>query len=109
MAETKNIYGEVDNASDVGEIFDKIRRDVKNAKSREALTELYRRAGYMITLTYAPSWEERFGAEASKLRKRAESEFRHTAKAINQRAEQINTDADYDEAWGEMKHEHQRR
>jgi hypothetical protein len=62
---------------------------------------LYKRAGYLITLTYAPSWEEKFGREASSLRKVGEEEFRKTARKINRRAEQIGTGADYDEKWGD--------
>jgi len=71
-----------------------------NAKSRRSLTELYKRAGYMITLTYAPSWKERFGREASALRHIGENEFRKTAHKINIQAGKIGTDADYDEKWG---------
>lgn len=33
------------------------------------MTELYRRAGYLITLTYAPSWAEKFGNVALRLRR----------------------------------------
>ncbi len=43
------------------------------------MTELYKRAGYLITLTHAPSWEEKFGKEARALRKTGEEEFRKTA------------------------------
>jgi hypothetical protein len=46
-----------------------IRQDVDQAKSRAALTELYKRACYLITLTHAPSWKEKFGREVSALRK----------------------------------------
>ena len=67
---------------------------------RPALTELYKRAGYMIALTYAPSWEEKFGRDAGTLRRVGQDEFRKTARKINQRAEAIGTDADYHEQWG---------
>ena len=55
MAEDRHIYGDVSSKTDMKRVFGEIRRDVTEAKSREALTELHRRAGYMITLTYAPS------------------------------------------------------
>src|SRR5207247_7051080 len=102
MAETKerHIYGEVENKSDLEKIFSQIRGDVEYANSRDALTELYRRAGYLITLTHAPSWEEKFGREAATLRHLGEEEFRETAHKINGRAKQIGTEADYDEKWG---------
>lgn len=100
MAKTRHIYGEIDNKSDLEKVFREIRDDVENARSRETLTELYRRAGYLITLTHAPSWHEKFGARAEDLRDEAEQEFATTARKINRQAEKIGTEADYDEKWG---------
>lgn len=99
----RNIYGHVGSRADIDKIFNKIRTDISNAKGRPALTELYKRAGYMITLTYAPSWEERFGKQAASLRKEAEKEFHKTARLINKQADKIGTEADYDEEWGDKK------
>jgi hypothetical protein len=62
---------------------------------------LYKRAGYLITLTYAPSWEEKFGKKAGSLRAAGAEEFRKTAKKINRRAGRIGTEANYDERWGQ--------
>jgi len=101
MAETRQIYGEVNNMTGLRKVFTEIRRDVPGAHSRPALTELYKRAGYLITLTHAPSWEEKFGRNASKLRTVGREEFRKTAQKINRRAAQIGTEADYDETWGD--------
>jgi hypothetical protein len=103
MAEDRHIYGEVNNKTGMKRVFTDIRRDVAGAKSRPDLTELYRRAGYMITLTYAPSWDEKFGRDAAALRRVGEDEFKKTAHKINRRAEKIGTEADYDEKWGKMK------
>ena len=64
MAEDRHVYGEVNSKTGMKRVFTGIRRDVTNANSRPALTELYRRAGYMITLTHAPSWDEKFGRDA---------------------------------------------
>jgi hypothetical protein len=100
MAVDHHIYGEVDNENDLKRIFSQIRCEVEQADSRPALTELYRRAGYLVTLTHSPAWEKKFGAEVARLRKIAEDEFRETARKINQRATQIGTEADYDETWG---------
>ena len=69
MAEDRHVYGAVNNKTGMKRVFTGIRRDVAGAKSRPALTELYKRAGYMITLTYAPSWGEKFGREAGSLRR----------------------------------------
>ncbi len=68
MAKEKHIYGEVNSKTSLKKIFGDIRRDVENAKSRPSLTELYKRAGYLITLTHAPSWEEKFGKGVNALR-----------------------------------------
>jgi hypothetical protein len=101
MAKDRRIYGEVENKTDLKEVFSEIRDDIEQAKSREGLTELYRRAGYLITLTHAPSWKEKFGDEADDLRAAAKKEFATTARAINRRAGAIGTEADYDETWGD--------
>jgi hypothetical protein len=101
MAKGRQIYGEINSKTGMKEVFLAIRRDIDEAKSRPALTELYKRAGYLITLTHAPSWQEKFGKEARALRKLGEEEFRKTARKINRRAGQIGTEADYDEKWGE--------
>ena len=62
MAHDTHIYGEVTSKTSLKKIFQEIRRDVDEAKSRPTLTELYKRAGYLITLTHAPAWEEKFAA-----------------------------------------------
>ncbi len=100
MANKRNVYGEVKNKSDMRKVFSEIRKDVDNAKSRPALTELYKRAGYLVTLTHAPSWKEKFGKEARELRQVGEKQFSTTAKKINSRARKIGAEADYDETWG---------
>ena len=99
--DTTHIYGEVNNKTGLKHIFVKIREDVEKANSREDLTELYKRAGYLITLTHAASWEEKFGKELKELRALAEEEFSRTVCKINSQAKQIGTDANYDETWGD--------
>jgi hypothetical protein len=101
MARERPTYGEVESTTDLKREFAALRRDAKQAHTRERLTELYRRAGYLITLTYAPSWREKFARQADDLRRAGEREFSHTARAINQRAHVIGVGAEYDELWGE--------
>jgi hypothetical protein len=101
MAKDRHIYGEVKSKTGMKVIFREIRQDVQAAKSRQGLTELYKRAGYLITLTHAPSWEEKFGRRSASLRRVAEEEFGTTARKINRRANAIGTEADYDEKWGD--------
>ena len=101
MAHDPPIYGKIDSETGMRRIFTEIRHDVTTAESRPDLTKLYRRAGYLITLTYAPSWHEKFGTEeATALRAVGADEFCKTAKEINHRAVQVGTKADYDETWG---------
>ncbi len=100
MATDRNIYGDINNKTDMRRVFGSIRKNVDHAKSRPALSELYKRAGYLVTLTYAPSWRKKFGRESGPLRKVGEEEFSRTARKINARARKINARADYDETWG---------
>ena len=55
------------------------------------LTELYRRAGYLITLIHAPLMDEKFATAAKALRDAGEEEFQWTVRTINARAEEIET------------------
>lgn len=100
MAQNRHVYGEVSSKTDLKHVFQAIRGNVGQARSRQSLTELYKRAGYLITLTHAPSWRESFGRKASDLRRTAEDEFSTTARKINRQARAIGTDANYDEKWG---------
>jgi len=100
MAKDNHIYGEVNSKTGLKTIFKDIRQDVASAKSRPALTELYKRAGYLITLTNAPAWKKKFGSEASQYRTVAKQEFASTARKINSKAKQIGAEANYDESWG---------
>jgi hypothetical protein len=100
MGQDAHIYGEVNSKVGLTTIFKEIRRDIDKAHARPDLTELYKRAGYLITLTHAPSWEEKFGKRVVELRQTAEKEFGTTVRKINRRAKQIGTEADYDEQWG---------
>ena len=100
MAAHGDTYGHINGEPDMRRVFKEIRQDVAQASSRQVLTELYRRAGYLITLTYAPSWAEKFGSGARQLRAVADEEFRTTAHSINRRAEAIGTASDYHETWG---------
>lgn len=102
MTQDTHVYGEIDNKTNMIEVFREIRKDVASASDRSALTELYRRAGYLITLSYSQAWQKKFGDDIKEIRSTAENEFRTTVKKINSRAEDIGTDADYDDEWGEM-------
>jgi hypothetical protein len=100
MATDRHIYGEVNSKTGMRKVFSSIRGQVNRANSRPALSELYKRAGYMVTLTHAPSWKEKWGRQAGQMTKLGEEEFNKTARKINSRAKKIDVKADYDETWG---------
>jgi hypothetical protein len=100
MAADTHIYGEVNNKTNLRHVFRAIRRDVGRAKKREALTELYKRAGYMNTLMRGPSFGKKFRGDLREMRQIAKVEFASTARKINSRAKRIGTEPNYDESWG---------
>lgn len=95
-----HIYGEVEKVSDIRKIANKIRRDVRKAKNKSRLTELHKRAMYLVTLTFSPAWIKHFSGSISKARSVAKQEFKKTAKLINKRAKQLGIAKRYDETWG---------
>lgn len=97
----RQIYGDVDNKTNLHGVYLQIRKDVEDAGSRSDLTELYRRAGYLVTLSHASSWREKFGEDIGEIRDVARDEFARTARAVNRQAEKIGAEADYDETWGD--------
>ena len=100
MPTREHEYGQVNSEADLRQIFDDIRGEVPAASSRDELTQLYRRAEYLIALTYAPAWQKKFDGRLDSLRRTGEAAFTTVARAINGRAAEIGTAADYDETWG---------
>lgn len=90
----------IESITDMKHVYADIRAGVPDAGSRRQLTTLYRQASSVITHSFAPTWKKKYGDKLPGLRKTAESEFRKTARAINRRAKQLGTDADYDEEYG---------
>ena len=84
---------------DLHQVFREIREDVEKAQTREELTELYKRTGYMITMTHATPVEEKHDREMKNRRKTTEHEFAVTVRRINRRAKEIGVEADYNENW----------
>ena len=100
MSDDDHVYGEINNKTNLHDVALQIRDDVRHASSRSELTELYRRAGYLITLSHAKSWKSKFGNKIGEIRNQAQAEFATTARTINRQAKKIGTDPDYDESWG---------
>ena len=98
MARDTEKHSEV-HEKDLNHIFQEIREDVEKAQSREELTELYKRTGYMITMTHATPVEEKIDREMKRRRETTEREFTRTVRAINRQAEKIGVEADFNENW----------
>jgi hypothetical protein len=93
------LYGDLESKTGMKVLFDRIRRDVANAHSREALTEIYERVGGLVRLIDAPSWKLKHSRNAADLCALSKDEFRTIAKKIKRRAHQIGTEPDFAETW----------
>jgi hypothetical protein len=87
---------------DVRRIFREIREAVQKATSRKELIELYKHAGYMITLTHATPINEKSGGEVKIERGVTEREFARAVRQINKQAKKIGTEPDFNETWEEL-------
>ena len=88
------------NPMDLRQSFRKIREAVEQANVRADLTELYKRAVYLIMMTHgSPLKEDR---EMRTRRLIAEAQFGKTVRMINRRAEKIEVSADYDQNWRQL-------
>jgi hypothetical protein len=101
MARDIHTHGAV-NKIDLRRIFREIRQDVESAFSRETLTELYKQAGYYITLTHATPIDEKIDRTIKIERGITEREFARTVRKINQRAKKIGLEADFNESWEQL-------
>lgn len=81
---SKPIYGHVTGKQDITKINQRIRREIRKAKSREELTKLVQRSQYLRTLTASPGWKNIDG----KLRPKADEEYLKTCKLANRIARQ---------------------
>ena len=84
--------------ADLVQIFSHIRNEVHHAQSTEQLQELYKRSGYMITMTHAAPIRSGVTDE-SRQRGVAEREFARTVHEINKRAEELGVETNYNENW----------
>jgi len=95
---TRNLYGEVTKLGDIREINRKIRREMSEAETPDEITELKRRSDYLCTLTYAPSWQQRFGRKTVRFRTAARQEDVKTTHAANRFARKHGFEPNY-HAW----------
>ena len=67
MVRRGDIYGHINGGTAMRRMSKDIRHGVAKADSRPVLTELYRRAGYLVTLIYVPWSAEKPRREAATL------------------------------------------
>ena len=101
MMDHKLVYLEIDSKAVLKDAFAEIREEVRKATSRLELTDLYNRAGYLITLAYDSFWERKFFDDIEEIRDTANTEFLLTTRAINSQAEKIGFEGNYDEVWAD--------
>jgi hypothetical protein len=101
MLQHKLVYLEIDSQVVLKEAFAEIRDEVEQAISGYDLTDLYNRAGYLITLANDAFWERKFSGDIADIHQTAEDEFRKTARKINNQAEQLGLEGHYDEVWAD--------
>jgi glycyl-tRNA synthetase beta subunit len=75
-----------------------IRDALKQAQSREDLTEVYKRAVHLILMTHSSPLVEN-DKDMKRRRKAAEREFTRTVRMINKQAKKIGVEPDYSEDW----------
>jgi hypothetical protein len=91
------------NQIDIRHVFQKLREEVEQTASREDLDELYKRTGYMITLTHAiPTQDNKYSDSLNTQRRLAEEEFTKTVRKINDQAKKLGAEANYNEKWDEL-------
>ncbi len=90
------------NDIDVKHIFQKLREEAEQAASREDLDKLYKRTGYMITLTHAIPEQEYHDTEHAAQLRMVEGEFAKTVHKINEQAKKLGTEANYNEKWDKL-------
>ena len=83
---TRNVYGDITKLGDIREINRRLRREMSEAETRDEIAELKRRSDYLCTLTYAPSWQQRFGRKTVRFRTAARQEDVKTTHAANRYA-----------------------
>ena len=88
--------------TDLRHVFNEIREDVEKATSREGLTELYKRAAYIILMTHATPLADKSDREMGRRREITERDFAQTVRMINGQAKKIGTEADYNAKWEEL-------
>ena len=92
----RRIYGEVNTPRDIVLINQKIRGQIRRAKTKARITELVKRSAYLCTLTYSPGFRKHLAGKIRLARKIAKLEYTKTAKLANKK---LGAKV-YDEKWG---------
>jgi uncharacterized protein YegL len=90
---------DVNPRTDLRGTFKEIREDIEKAESKENLTELYKRAVYMILMTHSSPIDDKLDRELKRKRETTEREFARAVRMINRRAKKLGMEPDYNEDW----------
>ena len=94
----RDIYGDVENLTDLRDINRQIRDEMRGVRSRDQLTELKKRSDYLCALTLAPSWQKKFGDKATRFLEVAKEEDERTTRLANSVARNKKLGGEY-HAW----------
>ncbi len=86
----RDIYGSVTGAGSIKSINVKIRKNVKNARTRGRLKELLDRSRYLYTLTFSPTFKKAIRGSTAASRKAAKAQFTKTAEEANRVQKKLN-------------------
>jgi hypothetical protein len=101
MTSENHVHEMESDPTDLRARFREIREVLEQAGSQEELTELYKRAVFMILMTHSSPLNEK-DREMKRRREATEREFARTVRMINRRAKKIGVEANYSEDWEHM-------
>ncbi len=99
MLNGTHFSGDVNSEMDLRTAFINVRMEAKRTQVATSLVDLYKLAGFLTALTDAPCWKMKVGGAAHDYGILCREEFRITARAINERAEQIGCELRFNEMW----------
>ena len=98
MTSENHVHDMESDPTDLRARFREIREVLEQAGSQEELTELYKRAVFMILMTHSSPLNEK-DREMKRRREVTEREFVRTVRTINRRAQKSGAEANYIEDW----------
>jgi hypothetical protein len=95
MVSSQDILTEVNGLADLRELNKQIRSEIRQARTREQLTELKRRSDELVSLTLSAQWREKFGRKTRRFLQVAKEENVRTTRIANSTARRRSLDVRY--------------